>query len=121
MFVPGNNPRQSLRNFYAWLDLVYDSHGFSCNYKIKSSDETFFIKGAYHHTSGEELNEFLKVLNTITELWTLECLRAGLSCGAVLRSSHSEKRADFLDTTEDWAHAGLFFFDFGSYLRLGIL
>ena len=91
MFVPGNNPRQSLINFYTWLDLIYDGHGFSCNYKIKSSNERFFIKDAYHHMSGEELNEFFKVLDNITEPWTLECLRSGLSCGAVLRSSHSGK------------------------------
>ena len=84
MFVPGNNPRQSLSNFYVWLDLVYDSHNFSCNYKIKSSNERFFIKGAYH-------NEFFKVLDNIMEPWTVECLRSGLSCGAVLRSSHSGK------------------------------
>ena len=60
MFVPGDNPRQLQSNFYAWLDSVYDSHGFSCNYKIKSSNERFYIKGAYHHMSREEVNEFFR-------------------------------------------------------------
>ena len=44
MFVPGNNPEQSLANFYTWLNAVYDSHGLPCNCKIKSSDDTFFYK-----------------------------------------------------------------------------
>ena len=72
MFVPGNNPEQSLANFYTWLNAVYDSHGLPCSCKIKSSDDTFFIKGAYHHMTGEEIDHFLKVLGNIIERWTFE-------------------------------------------------
>ena len=58
MFVPGNNPEQSLAN----------SHGLPCSSKIKSSDDTFFIPGVYHHMTGE-VDYFLKILGNITETW----------------------------------------------------
>ena len=88
MFVPGNNPRQSLNNFYAWLNLVYDSHVFLVTTRLNHLMKDFFIKGAYHHMSGEELNEFFKILDNIMEPWTLACLKSGLSRG---RFSHSGK------------------------------
>ena len=61
-----DNPEQSLGSFYTWLDALYDAYGFPCRYKVKSSDDTFHIKGTYHYMSGEEV-QFLKVLENTKE------------------------------------------------------
>lgn len=85
------NEQGSINNVFTWLNRVYDDSSLPCSCKVKSSNGTFNINGTYHHLTAEQADIFTKILVDKLEEFTVCCIQAKASGGALLRSSASGK------------------------------
>ena len=90
-FLSGDNAEESFHNFYEWTDQVFDGCGLPCTSKVKNSHGTGRINGYCQHLSDTEATLLFQTLSTKWELWQCETIESGLSAGALVRTSPSER------------------------------
>jgi len=90
-FLPGDNTRDSCHKFYEWLDVVYIETGLPCTSKVKGVKRINPVKGCYHHLTGEQRYNLMRVLQVKLLPWAAVCLQNNKSCGSVLLATSSGK------------------------------
>ena len=85
----GRDARQSYSNFMQWLDTVYSNEDLPSNGLVNALTRHRKVKGVFHHLSGEEAHEFVKVIQVKLLDWSVQCIIQGLSAGSLLQSTAS--------------------------------
>ena len=92
----GRDARESHSNLMQWLDMVYSNEGLPCNGLVNTLTRHRKIKGVYHHLSGKEAHEFVKVIQVKLRDWLVQCTIQGLSAGSLLQSTASGRGFSFV-------------------------
>lgn len=90
-FLPGTDARDSYRRFFEWVDKVYREAGLPCTSRVKGLKRRNNIYGCYHHLSGEESGDFLRLLQEKMMQWAAVCTQRDESCGSVVVTATSDK------------------------------
>ena len=85
----GRDAEDSHSNLTEWLDTVYSNEDLPSDGLVNTLTRHRKVKGVYHHLSGEEAHEFVKVIQVKLLDWSVQCTMQGLSAGSLLQSTAS--------------------------------
>ena len=70
-----------------WLETVYDDAELPNAGKVNALTRHRKVRGIYHHLSGEEAHEFVKLIQVKLLTWSVQCNLRSMSAGSVLQST----------------------------------
>jgi len=93
-FRLGDNKEQSLKIFEGWLDTLFDESGLPCYCKVLNANGSV-ASGLYHHLTGEQADNFLRLVLDRLEEWAMVCATKKLTCGTVILAYVTDKGTSF--------------------------